>query len=414
MLIYHSMIANNIASIRADFPLLLQQEDGQLPVAYLDNAATTQKPQVVIDAIRDFYEKDNANIHRGVYGLAVRSTQAYEAVRDKVKGFINAVDRREIIFTTGTTDGINLVASALGENLIKPGDEVLISAMEHHSNLIPWQVLCQRKGAKLRVIPMDDRGWLQLDQLPDLINERTRLVSLVHISNSLGTINPVKKVIHAARQYNIPVVLDAAQSVAHLPLDVQKLDCDFLAFSSHKMFGPTGVGVLYGKTSWLKKMEPYQFGGEMIKTVSFERSVYADLPHKFEAGTPNIAGVIGLGAAIDYITRIGHSLMSTYLAELTAYAMEQLQAIPGIRLIGTAPNRSCILSFIMEAVHPHDIATILDQYGVAVRAGHHCTEPVMTFFDIPGTVRASFAPYNTREEVDRLVKGLQEVNTIFG
>ncbi len=408
------MIANNITSIRSDFPILLQSSENQSPIAYLDNAATTQKPQVVIDAVNHFYQNNNANIHRGVYKLAVKATQAYETARDKVQRFINAPDRKEVIFTKGTTDGINLVAQTLGNQRLKAGDEVLISAMEHHSNLIPWQVLCQRTGAKLRVIPMDESGCLQLGQLSDLINERTRMVALVHISNSLGTINPVKKVIRAAREFDIPVLIDGAQSAAHLPIDVQDLDCDFFAFSAHKLFGPTGVGVLYGKARWLQQMEPYQFGGEMIKTVSFEKSVYADLPHKFEAGTPNIAGVVGLGVAIDYIENIGHGAMSTYLAELTEYALQQLQAISRLQLIGTAPQRSCILSFIMEGVHPHDIATILDQHGVAVRAGHHCTEPVMQFFKVPGTVRASFAPYNTREEVDRLVEGLREVQTIFG
>ncbi|GJM35954.1 MAG: cysteine desulfurase [Saprospiraceae bacterium] len=407
------MITTKLPDIRTDFPLLCQTSGDLAPIAYLDNAATTQKPQVVIDAMHHFYLHNNANVHRGVYGLAVAATQAYEAVRDKVCRFLNAADRREIVFTKGTTESINLVAQSLGDEVLKPGDEVLITAMEHHSNLIPWQMLCKRIGARLRVIPMDDRGALKLENLSDLLNDRTRILAMVHISNSLGTINPVKKIIQKAREKGILVLVDGAQSVAHLPVDVQDLDCDFFVCSGHKLFGPTGVGVLYGKKSWLERMQPYQYGGEMIKTVSFERSEFADLPHKFEAGTPNIAGVVGLGAAIDYIETIGRPAICYYLANLAEYALHQLREIDGLTIVGNAPSRSCIFSFTMEGIHPHDVATILDQQGVAVRAGHHCTEPVMDFFGIPGTIRASFALYNIKDEVDRLVAGLREAQHIF-
>ena len=400
-------------AIKEQFPILRQQVNGH-PLVYLDNAATTQKPNQVIESLNRYYNNENANIHRGIYKLAAEATQAYEASRNLVATFLNAKDTREIIFTRGTTESINLVAQSFAKDRLEEGDELIISAMEHHSNLIPWQMACQSRKANLKVIPMNKDGVLDIDALKQLLNPKTKMLALVHISNTLGTINPVKEVIQLAQAQGIPVLIDAAQSAAHYPIDVQDLDCDFLAFSSHKVFGPTGVGVLYGKLAHLEAMEPYQFGGEMIHTVSFEETTFAKVPHKFEAGTPNIGGVIALGEAIKYIQHLDRTAVAHHLQDLLEYGTEQLSTIPGLKIIGTATNKTAILSFTMERIHPHDMATFLNEYGIAIRAGHHCTQPIMDFFEIPGTSRASFSIYNTRADIDQLVNGINKVRAFFG
>ncbi|WP_423062667.1 cysteine desulfurase [Candidiatus Paracoxiella cheracis] len=402
----------DVSIIRKDFPLLKQKVHGK-PLAYLDSGATSQKPQAVIDVVEHYYKYDNANVHRGVYSLSERATAAYEAVRQKVKDFINAPHLHEIIFTRGTTDAINLVASSFGLLKIKAGDEIIISAMEHHSNIVPWQILCERTGATLKVIPVNDDGSLDLEHYESLMSDKTQLVSLAHMSNVLGTINPVKQMIKIAHQHDIPVLLDGAQAVSHMHVDVQDLDCDFYAFSSHKLYGPTGVGVLYGKSKWLNQMPPYQSGGAMISRVSFSKTEYTVLPQKFEAGTPNMAGIIGMGAAIDYVNNIGFEAIAAHESALTHYASELLQQIPGLRIIGNVPNKAAVISFVMEQAHSHDIATILDHEGIAIRAGHHCAMPLMERFNVAATARASFGVYNNKQEVDRLVAGLHKVIALF-
>jgi cysteine desulfurase/selenocysteine lyase len=398
--------------IREDFPILKQLVYGK-PLVYLDNAATSQKPRVVIDALTHYYSTDNSNIHRGVHLLSERATQSYEQARVKIQRFINADASKEIIFTRGTTEAINLVAGSYGRANVKAGDEILITAMEHHSNIVPWQILCEQTGAKLRVAPINDDGELILDQFEKLISRKTKLVSLVHVSNALGTINPIRAIIEIARRHNVPVMVDGAQASPHIKLDVQELDCDFYAFSGHKVFGPTGIGVLYGKSDLLDAMPPYQGGGDMIASVTFEKTTYNTLPYKFEAGTPNIAGTIGLGAAIDYVNQIGIQRIARYEHELLEYGTAALSQIPGLRLIGTAKEKAGVLSFVLEGVHPHDVGTILDRKGIAIRTGHHCAMPVMERFGIPATARASLAFYNTREEIDALVAGIYEVKEVF-
>ena len=405
--------ALEVARIRAEFPILDQQVHGK-PLVYLDNAATTQKPRTVIDAISHYYNADNANIHRGVHTLSQRATDEYEGAREKVRRFINAADSREIIFTRGTTEAINLLAQSYGRPRFKPGDEILITAMEHHSNIVPWQMLCEQTGALLKVAPIDETGELILDEFHQMLSPRTKLVAVVHISNALGTINPVKEIIDAAHAVGAVVLLDGAQAVAHTPVDVQALDCDFYAFSAHKLYGPTGVGVLYGKREWLEAMPPYQGGGDMIRMVTFEKTEYNSLPYKFEAGTPHIAGGIALGTAIDYVSAIGLEAIAAHEDDLLRYATERATQLPGLRLIGTAREKAGILSFVLEHVHPHDIGTILDHEGVAIRTGHHCAMPVMDFFAVPATARASFAVYNTRDDVDRLIAAIHKVNEVFG
>ncbi len=403
----------SIAACRHHFPLLRQWVNGK-PLVYLDNAATSQKPQVVIDAMMRYYELENSNIHRGVHYLSERATQAYEGVRVKVKQFINAGHQREIIFVRGTTEAINLVSYSYGRKHVSEGDEVILSAMEHHSNIVPWQILCDEQRARLRVIPMSDDGELLVDEYEKMLGGRTKLVALTHVSNALGTINPIKKMIAMAHAWGVPVLIDGAQAVPHLKVDVRDLDCDFYAFSSHKMFGPTGVGILYGKTHHLEAMPPYQSGGDMIKSVTFEKTIYNDIPHKFEAGTPNIGGGIGLGAAIDYINQIDLNAVEAFEHELLRYATEQVSAIKGVRIVGNAREKAGVLSFVVEGVHPHDIGTILDAEGIAIRTGHHCAQPVMKRFGIPATARASFAFYNTKEEIDALARGVRKVIEVLG
>lgn len=402
----------DIESIRAQFPILEREVNGK-PLIYLDNGATSQKPQSVIDAISRYYSNENSNIHRGVHTLSQEGTTAYEGVRKKVQGFINAKHDREIIFTSGTTGGINLVASSFGEKLIRKGDEILITAMEHHSNIVPWQMLCERKGATLKVVPISKQGEINIEDFKKLIGPRTELISVVHVSNSLGTINPIKEMIDLAHAQNIPVLIDGAQAVHHMPVDVQELDADFYVFSAHKMYGPTGVGILYGKEELLNGMEPYQGGGDMIKSVTFEKTVYNDLPHKFEAGTPNIAGAFGLNAAIDFINNVGFDFITEHEAELVRFASSELKNIQGLRFIGTAKERAGLVSFVLDGIHPYDTGVILDKLGLALRTGHHCTQPVMNFFEVPGTVRASFAVYNTKQEVVKLVEAIDRVKRMF-
>ena len=402
----------DIDSIRAQFPILHREINGK-PLIYFDNGATSQKPQSVIDTINQYYSHENSNIHRGVHTLSQEATFAYEDVRKKVQGFINAEHDHEVIFTSGTTGGINLVASSFGENLIRKGDEILISYMEHHSNIVPWQMLCERKGATLKVIPISKEGELDIEEFKKLITPKTELVSLVHVSNSLGTINPVKEMIEIAHAENIPVLVDGAQAVHHMPVDVQDLDADFYVFSAHKMYGPTGVGVLYGKEELLKDMAPYQGGGDMIKNVTFEKTIYNDLPHKFEAGTPNISGGIALGAAIDFINSVGFDFIHKHETELVRFATNELSNIDGLKFIGTAKERAGLVSFVLDGIHPYDTGVILDKLGIALRTGHHCTQPVMNFFGVPGTVRASFAIYNTKQEIVRLVEGIDRVKRMF-
>jgi cysteine desulfurase / selenocysteine lyase len=398
---------------RHHFPLLRQRVNGK-PLVYFDNAATSQKPQIVIDTIMRYYMEENSNIHRGVHYLSERATEAYEGVRGKVQHFINARDLKEIIFVRGTTEAVNLVAYSYGRTHVGTGDEVVISAMEHHSNIVPWQILCREKGAKLRVVPMNDKGELILDDYEKMLNGRTKIVSLVHVSNALGTINPIKQMVAMAHARGIPVMIDGAQAVPHMKVDVRDLDCDFYAFSSHKMFGPTGIGVLYGRESLLEAMPPYQGGGDMIKSVTFEHTIYNDLPQKFEAGTPSIASGMGLGAAVDYINQIDLDSVAGFEHDLLVYATDALSRIPRVRIIGTAKEKAAVLSFVIEGIHPHDIGTVLDMEGVAIRTGHHCAQPVMQRFGIPATARASFAFYNTKEEVDILAKGIEKVIEVLG
>jgi len=397
----------NIEKIRNDFPILNQLVHNK-PLCYLDNAATTQKPQVVIDTINDFYSTTNSNIHRGVHYLSERSTQAYENTRTIVKDFINAKSEKEIIFTSGTTASINLVAQTFGRKFFTVGDEVIITNMEHHSNIVPWQILCEEKKAKLKVLPINDKGELQIERLNNLITDKTKLISVVHVSNSLGTINPINEIIKIAHQNNVPVLLDAAQSIQHIDIDVQKLDCDFLAFSGHKIYGPTGIGILYGKENLLEEMPPFMGGGDMISKVTFEETTFNELPFKFEAGTSNIAGAIGLGTAIEYVSKIGLKNIHQYESELLSAATQKISDIDGIKIIGTAKEKTSVLSFIIENIHPHDIGTFLDFEGVAIRTGHHCTQPVMDFFKIPATSRASFAFYNTLDEIEQLTIALKK------
>ena len=402
----------DVQQVRQDFPIL-KEKIYDKPLVYLDNAATSQKPQVVIEAISRYYLRENSNVHRGVHLLSQQATEEYENARIKMQRFINASDSKEIVFVRGATEAINLVASSYGGKCVGEGDEIVISAMEHHSNIVPWQILCEEKGAKLRIIPMNDRGELLLEEYEKLLNSKTRLVAVVHVSNSLGTINPVKKIIELAHQNNTPVLLDGAQAAPHIKLDVQELDCDFYAISSHKVYGPTGIGVLYGKAELLESMPPYQAGGDMISSVTFEETLYNALPFKFEAGTPNIAGVIGLGAAIEYVNCIGLDRIAARESKLLAYASEKISVIPGLKPIGTAREKAGVLAFVMDGIHAHDIGTILDQEGIAIRTGHHCSQPVMDYFDVPATARASFSFYNTREEADILVRGLQKVQEVF-
>jgi cysteine desulfurase/selenocysteine lyase len=407
-----SELLTDIEAIRAQFPILKREVNGK-PLIYLDNGATSQKPQSVIDAISHYYEYENSNIHRGVHTLSQDATAAYEVVRKKVQKFINAKYDHEVIFTSGTTGGINLVASSFGESLVRKGDEILITAMEHHSNIVPWQMLCERKGAHLKVLPISKEGEIDIEEFKKLIGPKTELISLVHVSNSLGTINPIKEMIDIAHAQNIPVMIDGAQAIHHIPVDVQELDCDFYVFSAHKMYGPTGVGILYGKEELLNDMTPWQGGGDMIKNVTFEKTTYNDLPHKFEAGTPNIAGGIALGAAIDFINSIGFDFIHAHEAELSRFAVSQLRDIKGLRFIGTAKERAGLVSFVLDGIHPYDTGVILDKLGIAVRTGHHCTQPVMNFFEVPGTVRASFAVYNTKQDIVRLVEGIERVKRMF-
>jgi cysteine desulfurase/selenocysteine lyase len=402
----------NIDEIQKDFPLLQQTVYGK-PLIYLDNAATTQKPDVVIRAIDKYYRQENANIHRGVYYLSEHATDMYENSREIVKNFINASSRREIVFVRGATEGINLVANSYGKPNINEGDEIIISHMEHHSNIVPWQLLCQEKGAKLKVIPINDQGELLIDEFEKLLNNKTKLVSIVYISNSLGTINPVEKIIELSHARNIPVLIDGAQAVQHLKVDVQSLDCDFFVFSGHKIFGPTGIGVLYAKESFLEKMPPYQGGGDMIRSVKFEKTIFDDIPHKFEAGTPNIAGVVGLGMALNYMMGFKIEDIIDHENRLLEHATNVLSTIDGLRIIGTARNKAGVISFLIEGIHPHDIGTIVDRQGIAIRTGHHCTQPVMDRFKVPATCRASFALYNKKEEFDALVDALKKVKKVF-
>jgi cysteine desulfurase/selenocysteine lyase len=407
-----ALTAFDVARIRRDFPILELTVHGK-PLVYLDNAATSQKPRQMIEAITNYYLCENSNIHRGVHELSQRATADYEKARTKMQHFVNAAHPHEIVFTRGTTEGINLVAQTYGRANVGAGDEVVISAFEHHSNIVPWQILCDEKGAKLRVAPINDAGELMLDEFERLLTARTRLVAIGHVSNALGSISPVRRMTEMAHRHGIPVLLDGAQAVPHMRVDVQALDCDFYTLSGHKMYGPTGIGVLYGKTSLLEKMPPYQGGGDMISSVTFEKTTYNTLPYKFEAGTPDIAGVIGLGAAVDYLNEIGMDNVAAHEHDLVTYGTQALEGIPGVRLIGTAREKAGVLSFVLEGVHPHDVGTVLDQEGIAVRTGHHCAQPVMDRFCVPATTRASFGLYNTRAEIDRLVEGIGKVKEIF-
>jgi cysteine desulfurase/selenocysteine lyase len=398
---------------RQDFPLLQRTVYGK-PIVYLDNAATTQKPTAVVAALQHYYTECTSNVHRGVYYLSEQATQLYEEARRTVQRFLGAAEAAEIVFVRGTTEAINLVAHCLGRTRIRPGSEILLTHMEHHSNIVPWQLVAEQTGARLRVLPITPDGELVLEAYPELLTERTAVVAVVHVSNSLGTINPVAELIQTAHERGIPVLVDGAQAVAHMPVDVQQLDCDFYAFSGHKIYGPTGIGVLYAKRRWLEEFPPYQGGGDMIRHVTFERTLYNDVPYKFEAGTPNIAGAIGLKAALEYVQQCGLERIAAHEHELLRYATERLQELPGVRLIGTAQRKAAIISFVIEGVHPHDVGTVLDREGIAIRVGHHCTQPVMEFFGVPATSRVSFGLYNTLEEVDRLVEALWKVIRLFG
>jgi cysteine desulfurase/selenocysteine lyase len=402
----------DVTGLRKDFPALRQTVHGK-PLVYLDNAATTQKPQPVIDALVRFYTADCSNIHRGVHQLSERATRAYEHTRSLIRRFINAADDREIIFVRGATEAINLVAQTYGRTQLTAGDEVLISALEHHSNIVPWQMVCEERGAHLRVAPIDGRGEIIIEEFEKLLGPKTRVVAVSHVSNALGTINPVGRIIELARRRNVPVLVDGAQAVPHLKIDVRDLDCDFYAFSGHKMYGPTGIGVLYGKAQLLEEMPPYQGGGDMISSVTFERTIFTKLPHKFEAGTPSIAAGIALGAAVDYLENTGMSAIAQYEHDLLLYATEALATVRGLKIIGTAEHKAGVISFVLDGIHPHDIGTVLDQEGIAIRTGHHCAQPVMDFFGIPATARASLAFYNTRAEIDALVAGLHKVTEVF-
>lgn len=401
----------DIQSIRAQFPILSQKVNGK-PLVYFDNAATSQKPKVVIDAISAYYEEINANIHRGVHKLSQLATDAYEISRSKIQHHINAKRNHEIIFTSGTTHGINLVSNGFA-SVLKAGDEVMVSALEHHSNIVPWQMLCERTGAKLIVIPMNNEGELILEEFEKLLSEKTKIVTVNHISNALGTINPIKEIIKKAHEVGAAVLIDGAQAAPHIKPDVQELDCDFYVFSGHKICGPTGSGILYGKEAWLNKLPPYQGGGEMIKEVTFEKTTYAELPHKFEAGTPNIEGGIVLGTAIDYLNSVGFDNIAAYEHELLEYGTQRLLEIEGLKIYGTSKDKTSVISFNIEGIHPYDIGAIVDKLGIAVRTGHHCAQPIMSFFNIPGTVRASFAFYNTKEEIDALVEAVKKAKTML-
>ena len=401
------------AAIRRDFPILNQQVNGH-PLVYLDNAATSQKPQVVIDSLVNYYNTENANVHRGVHTLSQMATEDYEGARAKVRNLLNAADDREIIFVRGTTEAINLVAQTFGRQKVGQGDEIIISCLEHHSNIVPWQMLCQERGATLKVIPINDAGELLMDDYERLLSPRTKLVSVLHISNALGTVNPIEEMIAMAHRRGAVAIIDGAQAAPHLPVDVRAMDCDFYAFSSHKLYGPTGIGVLYGKQELLENMSPYQGGGDMIKSVTFEKTIYNDLPFRFEAGTPNIAGTIAFGAALDYVSRLGFEKIDAYEAELLNYATAALSKIPEVRLIGTAARKVSVLSFVVAGVHAHDVGTILDQLGIAVRTGHHCAQPVMEHFGLSATARASIGLYNTKAEIDALVAGVRKVVEVFG
>ena len=402
----------DVERIRRDFPILSRRVHGK-PLVYLDNAATTQKPSVVIETMKTFYENSYANIHRGVHALSVEASEAYERARERAREFINAADTREIVFVRGTTEGINLVAQTYGRAKVSRGDEIVISALEHHSNIVPWQLLCEEKGAKLRVAPIDESGEIRLDELEKLLSEKTRLVAVSHISNALGTMNPVRKIAALAHSRGVPVLVDGAQAAPRIPVDVRDLECDFYTFSAHKMYGPTGVGILYAKAKLLEEMPPYQGGGDMISSVTFEKTTWNILPYKFEAGTPNIVGAIGLARAMDFLTALGMDAIEAHEDDLLSYATERLSAIAGAKIIGTAKSKAAVLSFTLAGVHPHDVGTVLDREGVAVRTGHHCAQPVMDFFRIPATTRASFGLYNTREEVDVLARGIHRVLEMF-
>ncbi len=403
----------NIDEIRKDFPILSREVNGK-PLVYLDNAATTQKPQIVIDALTHYYTFDNANIHRGLYFLSELATEQYENARLKVKEFINSISASEIIFVRGATEAINLVSSSLCRaKFFNEGDEIIISNMEHHANIVPWQLMCERKRIKLKVIPINDSGELDIEVFEKMISPKTKFVSVVQISNALGTVNPVKKIIDIAHAHKIPVLIDGAQAIPHLKVDVQQLDADFYVFSGHKVFGPTGIGVLYGKTEFLEMMPPYQGGGDMIRTVTFEETTFDDIPRKFEAGTPNIAGGIGLGAAIEYLNQFDRAELSKYEDSLLNYATETLLQIDGLKIIGTAKEKASVISFVIDGIHPYDIGTIIDTDGIAIRTGHHCTQPIMKRFNVPATARASFSFYNTKEEVDKLILGIQKVKKMF-
>ena len=403
----------DVRRVREDFPILGQMVHGK-PLVYLDNAATSQKPLAVIEAERRFYLEDCANIHRGVHLLSERATKAYEEVRVKIQQLLNAPEAKQIVFVRGTTEAINLVVSSYARRNLQPGNEVVITAMEHHANIVPWQMLREEKGIVLRVAPINDRGDLVFEEFEKLLGPRTRFVSVTHVSNVLGTINPVREMVQAAHRLNIPVLVDGAQAAPHMKIDVQQLECDFYAFSSHKVFGPTGVGALYGKLRLLESMPPYQGGGDMISSVSFEKTTYNTVPYKFEAGTPNIAATIGLGAAIDYVNSLGIENLARHEHELLAYATEKLSQIPGVRIIGTAREKASVVSFVLDGVHPHDVGTVLDQEGIAVRTGHHCAQPLMERFKVPATARASLAFYNTKEEIDTLAEAIEKVKQIFG
>ncbi len=402
----------DVQRIRADFPVLGHVMNGR-PLVYLDNAATSQKPQAVIDTLVRYYTAENANIHRGVYDLSQRATLAYERARAKLQRFLNAGDPHEIVFVRGSTEAINLVAQSYGRTHFRSGDQIIVSAMEHHSNLVPWQLIAEITGAELRVAPMTDDGELVPERYAELFTPRTRFVALVHVSNSLGTINPIKEMVAVAHEHGVPVLVDGAQAAPHMPIDVRELDCDFYAVSGHKMFGPTGIGALYGRAALLDAMPPYQGGGEMIRSVRFERTTYASLPAKFEAGTPHIAGAVGLGSAVDYLNGIPWEWIHQHEQDLLAYATDALLTVPGVRIVGRAAHKASVVSFVLEGAHAHDIGTILDQEGVAIRTGHHCTQPVMERLGIPATARASFAFYNTRDEVDALVRGVEKVREVF-
>ena len=403
----------DVAAIRRDFPVLHQNVHGK-PLVYLDNAASSQRPRSVIDAISRYYEHDHANVHRGVHTLSQRATDAYEGARETIRRFINARETKEIVFVRGTTEAVNLVAQSYGRKYFQPGDEILISALEHHANIVPWQLLREQLGIVLKVIPITSRGEVDFDAFEKLIGPRTKLLALAHVSNALGTIVPIHQFIAVAKQHGVPVLIDGAQAVPHSAVDVQALDCDFYCFSSHKMLGPTGMGVLYGKKQWLEAMPPWQGGGDMILSVSFEKTTFNQLPWKFEAGTPHIAGAIGLGAAIDYLAGIGMERIAAYEHELLVYATKRLNELPGVNIVGTAPDKAAVVSFMLDGIHPHDIGTILDTEGVAIRTGHHCAMPVMDFFKIPATARASFSFYNTFEEIDRLVAALEHTRKLLG